>query len=148
LSYLLDTNVVSAVSPVAGLLRPELIRWLDAHTSILFLSAVTIAEISDGIAKARRQGAVQKAAKLSAWLGSVRHLYGDRILPFDAAIAEVAGRLADLARRRGHAPGFADVAIGATAYHHGLTLLSRNERHFSAMDVIVINPFNLLPPVH
>jgi len=144
--YLVDTNVVSAAAPTKTVTRPELIQWMDVHSADLFLSAVTIAEITDGIAKARRNGAERKAAHLSAWLQTVLHLYGDRVLPFDAATAEIAGALSDLARGRGHSPGFADVAIAATACCHGLTVLSRNERHFAAMDVAIIDPFQKLPP--
>ena len=47
----------------------------------------------------------------------------------------------DLARGRGHAPGFADIAIAATARRHDLTILSRNARHFEPMDAIIIDPF-------
>src|SRR5215831_17525083 len=111
---------------------------MDAHSDELFLAAITIAEIADGIAKARREGASRKGSDLSAWLQTVLHLYGDRVLPFDTSTAEIAGTLADLARGRGHSPGFADVAIAATARRHHLTILSRNVRHFTPMDVAVI----------
>ena len=47
------------------------------------------------------------------------HLYGDRILAFDAATARIAGSISDRARGQGHAPGFADIIIAATAQHHG-----------------------------
>lgn len=143
--YLVDTDVISAAAPTKAVARSELIEWMDARSADLFLSAVTIAEIAEGIAKARRKGAERKAADLLDWLQTVLHLYDDRVLPFDAATAEIAGALSDLARGRGHAPGFADVAIAATACRHGLTILSRNERHFAAMDVIVIDPVQKLP---
>lgn len=143
--YLVDTNVISATAPTTAVTRPEIIDWMDAHSDNLFLSAVVIAEIADGIAKAGREGARRKGSDLSAWLRAVLHLYGDRVLPFDTPTAEIAGALADLARSRGHSPGFADVAIAATARRHGLTILSRNERHFAPMDVAVIDPFQKLP---
>ena len=139
--YLVDTNVISATSPTTVVRRPELIEWMDLHSSDLFLSAVTIAEIADGIAKAKREGAKRKAADLSAWLRTVLHLYGDRVLPFDGPTAEIAGVLADLARGRGHSPSFADIAIAATARRHELTILSRNIRHFPPVDVAVTDPF-------
>jgi predicted nucleic acid-binding protein len=144
-SYLVDTDVISAAAPSKAVPRPALAAWMDARSSDLFLSAVTIAEIAEGIAKARRQGAARKAKDLSAWLQTVLHLYGARVLPFDIAAAEIAGAMADHARGRGHAPGFADVAIAATARHHRLTILSRNRRHFTALDVAVIDPFEALP---
>jgi predicted nucleic acid-binding protein len=143
--YLVDTNVISAAAPTAAVRRPELMQWMDSRSPDLFLSAVTIAEIADGIAKARREGAQRKAADLSAWLRTVLHLYGDRVLSFDSATAEIAGALTDLARSRGHAPGFADMAIAATARRHDLTILSRNERHFAPMGIAIVNPFRKLP---
>jgi predicted nucleic acid-binding protein len=143
--YLVDTNVISATAPTAAVKRAELIEWMDTHSPDLFLSAVTIAEITEGIAKAKREGAKRKASNLSAWLQTVLHLYGDRVLPFDSSTAEIAGALADLARGRGHSPGFPDVAISATARRHNLTILSRNERHFTLMDVAVVDPFQTLP---
>ena len=144
--YLVDTNVISATAPTA-VRRADLIEWMDSHSSNLFLSAVTIAEIVDGIAKVKREGARRKASDLSAWLRTVLHLYGDRVLPFDSPTAEIAGALADLARGRGHSPGFADIAIAATARQHDLIILSRNERHFASMDVEIVDPYKKLPPV-
>ena len=144
--YLVDTNVISATAPTTAEKRAELAAWMDRHSADLFLSAVTVAEIADGVAKAKREGAKRKAAVLSAWLKTVLHLYGDRVLPFDSATAEIAGTLSDLARGRGHSPGFADIAIAATARLHSLTILSRNERHFAPMDADVVDPFRNLPP--
>jgi len=120
-------------------------RTAGPHRTAADRSAVTIAEIADGIAKAKRKGAKRKASDLSAWLRTVLHLYGDRVLAFDTPTAEIAGALADLARGRGHSPGFADIAIAATARRHGLTILSRNARHFASVDVAVIDPFRALP---
>ena len=143
--YLVDTNVISAAAPTTAVTRPELAAWMDSRSPDLFLSAVTIAEIAQGIAKAKREGAERKSSHLSAWLRTVLHLYSDRILSFDSSTAEIAGALADRARGRGHAPGFADIAIAATAHRHDLTILSRNTRHFAPMDVAVIDPFQKLP---
>jgi toxin FitB len=143
--YLVDTNIISATAPTAAVTRPELARWMEARSSDLFLSAATVAEVASGIAKARREGAKQKASNLSAWLRTVLHLYGERVLPFDTPTAEIAGDLADLARGCGHSPGFADIIIAATARRHDLLILSRNTRHFVPMAVDVTDPFLQLP---
>jgi predicted nucleic acid-binding protein len=143
--YLVDTNVLSAGAP-SRVVPSELIAWMDGHSAELFLSAVTVAEVEDGIAKLRREGATRKAADLMAWLETLLHLYGNRILSLDTAAARVAGALSDQARGQGQAPGFADIAIAATAKHHGLTLLTRNLRHFEPLGVPVIDPFAALPP--
>ena len=113
---------------------------------MLFLSAVTVAEIEDGIAKLRREGATRKSTDLAAWLEAVLHLYGDRILAFDTATARIAGALSDEARGQGHAPGFGDIIMAATAQRHSLTILSRNTRHFVPLNLPLIDPFTALPP--
>lgn len=143
--YLVDTNVISAVSPT----RPvpaALVEWMDAQSASLYLSVVTIAEVEDGIAKLRREKATRRSKDLAQWLDAVLHLYGDRILAFDTAAARLAGELSDRARGQGHAPGFADIIIGATARQHALTILSRNVRHFEPLGVAVLDPFSKLPP--
>ena len=111
--YLVDTNVVSAGAPskAAG----TLVTWMEEHSADLYMSAVSIAEIEAGIARLRRQGARRKADELTLWLDTLLHLYEERVLPFDVPAARIAGALSDLARSKGHAPGFADVAIAATA---------------------------------
>lgn len=142
--YLVDTNVISAVSPN----RPApaaLVAWMDAQSAYLFLSVVTIAEVEDGIAKLRREKATRKSKDLTQWLDAVLHLYGDRILAFDIPVARLAGALSDRARGQGHTPGFADIIIAATARRHALTILSRNIRHFEPLGVPVLDPFRDLP---
>jgi len=119
---------------------------MDAVSPQLYLSAVTVAEICDGIAKLRREGANRKADTLADWLETVLHLYGDRILGFDVEAARIAGALSDHARGAGQAPGFPDLVIAATARRHGLTVLTRNRRHFEPLGVAVIDPFEALPP--
>jgi predicted nucleic acid-binding protein len=143
--YLVDTNVISAGAPSKRSADSRLITWMDVHSSELYLSAVTVAEIEDGIAKSHRENATRKADDLAAWLEAVLHLYESRILAFDIAAARLAGALSDIARSRGIAPGFADLIIGATARCHGLTILTRNVRHFKPLGLLTINPFEHLP---
>lgn len=119
---------------------------MDAHSAALSLSAVTVTEIEDGIAKLRREGATRRSADLATWRDVILHLYGDRILPLDTATARIAGALSDNARGQGQAPGLGDLIIAATARRHGLTILSRNLRHFAPLGVPVLDPFSALPP--
>ena len=143
--YLVDTNVISASAPSKAVSATELLKWMDDHSTRLYLSVVTVAEIADGIAKARRERARHKAADLTAWLDTLLHLYGDRVLAFDVAAARVAGELSDLARSKGLAPGFADIVIGATARTRQLIILTRNIRHFAPLGILTVNPFQELP---
>ncbi|MGH7156338.1 MAG: type II toxin-antitoxin system VapC family toxin [Acetobacteraceae bacterium] len=142
--YLVDTNIISAGAP-SRLAPPEIVEWMDVHSASLFLSVMTVAEIEDGIAKLRRESATRKSVSLAAWLETLLHLYTDRILAFDTPTARIAGALSDRARGQGHAPGLAGIIIAATARHHGLTILSRNVRHFAPLGVPVLDPFAELP---
>lgn len=60
-------------------------------------------------------------------------------------IAEETGRMLDLARGIGQNPGFEDVAIAATAKVRGLTVLTRNARHFSPLGVSLLDLSGPLP---
>lgn len=143
--YLLDTNVMSATAPARAMAPRALTDWLRARTDTLYFSVVSVSEIAAGIAKAQRRGAALKAQQLTVWLEGLLGLYCDRALPFDVAAAQVAGRLLDRAQARGQAPGFADIAIGATATCHGLVVLTRNLRHFQPLGIASIDPFQGLP---
>lgn len=143
--YLVDTNVISAAAP-GRLGSPTLVDWMDRNTTALFISSVTIAEITEGVAKVKRQGAARKADDLAAWLDAVVHLYPRRILALDVGVARVLGELSDHARAIGHQPGLADLIIAATGRHHGLTILTRNISHFAPLGVLVHDPFSGLPP--
>lgn len=143
--YLMDTNIVSATSPIA---RAEVgpaafSAWLRRNSERLFLSAVTIAEVEAGIVRAGRIGATTKAGRLRRWLALVEHLHAGRILTFGIEEARHAGTIID--RARAHDPGFEDVAIAATAAAHGLTVLTANERHFTPLGVPFLNPLKELP---
>ena len=61
------------------------------------------------------------------------------------AAARETGLIADRARARGLAPGFADLAIAGIATAHGLTILTRNLRHFAPLDVPAHDPYAALP---
>jgi toxin FitB len=140
--FLLDTNVVSASSPLKlGAGDRTVADWMRESTDRLFLSVVSVGEIQAGIEKAGRKGAAAKAGHLSRWLALLVEFYGDRLLPIDVEVAKLSGVLFDVAASGGHAPGWADAQIAATARSHDLTLVTRNAKHFRAMGVDVLDPF-------
>ena len=65
--------------------------------------------------------------------------------PFDVEAARIAGELTDKAQSVGQSPGFADLAIAATAASRSLTILTRNLRHFTPLGIAVIDPLDTLP---
>jgi toxin FitB len=76
------------------------------------------------------------ANALVAWLNRSLDVYGDRMLPVTTAIAHRWGRLN---ARSGH--DGPDLFIAATALERGLTVATRNVRHFAPTGVAVENPF-------
>ena len=132
--YLLDTVVLSEVRKRNR--DSQVAQWLSGKADeALFLSAVTIGEIERGIERQRGADAAFAEA-LESWLDRTVSIYGNRILPVDAAIARRWGRLS---ARVGH--DGADLLIAATALEHGLTVVTRNIRHFKPTGVAVVDPF-------
>src|SRR6185503_15404118 len=107
-------------------------------------SVVSIVEIEAGISKLRRAGANARADLLTAWIEQILDAYNERVLAFDLAAGRVAGALSDRARAAGSNPGFADIAIAATAQRHDLVLLTANVRDFRAFGVRYADPFEAL----
>lgn len=141
--YLVDTNVISALAPHKRQNLDQLVEWLDKASPKLFLSVISAAEIKSGIVKAAREGAATKTRRLTEWWKSIEYLYAQKLLPFDLSCAHAAGQLLDHARA--HRPGFADIAIAATAQAHDLSILTRNLRHFEPTGVRALDPFVALP---
>jgi predicted nucleic acid-binding protein len=139
-SWLADTNILSAAALTKARPDEALRAWLAQNADGIFLSAITVFEIEDGIAKLTREGASAKAAALTAWLDVVETAYGARILAVDAAVSRLAGQMSDRVRGAGLAVGYPDLLIAATAAHHGLTVLTRNLRHFAPLGVRAVDP--------
>ena len=131
---LLDTNVVSALRRPDR--HPRATQWVAAQQpATLFLSVVTIGEIRRGITLQER-GNGPFARELTVWLSRLLTMYGDRVLSLDVPAAQRWGRLSA-------SLGYdsADLMIAATALEYGLTVVTRNVKHFEPTGVPVLNPF-------
>ena len=145
--FLLDTSVVSVLAPGKPSPDNALAAWLREQSEKLYISAITIAEIEQGICKLRRAGGRERADHLEKWLDALLDDGSERILPLDAKTGRVAGGLSDKALAAGRHPGFADVAIAATAIAHDLVLLTCNGKHFEPLGVPFVDPIERLPSV-
>ena len=131
--YLIDTDVLSALRRPDR--NPEIVGWVSAQRAAdLYLSVVTVGEIERGIARERTRNP-GFADRLGAWLDNLLRLYADRILPADTPVARRWGRLTGA-----HGHGSPDLLIAATALEHGLTVVTRNVRHFEPTGVAVLDP--------
>ena len=131
--FLLDTDVLSALRRRER--HPGIVRWVEGQrTADLYLSVVTVGEVERGIAQQQRHNA-DFARELALWLDRVLGWYGDRVLPVDIGTARRWGQLSATLGHEG-----ADLLIAATALEHGLTVVTRNVRHFEPTGVGVLVP--------
>ncbi len=131
--YLLDTNVVSELTrPVP---EARVLDWLARQDGQLFLSVVTIGEITKGIEKARARDAA-KAADLERFRDHLLFEYGKQVLPVGIEESIVWGMM--MAKGT---PSVEDALIAATAITCRLTVATRNLRHFRPLGADVVDPF-------
>jgi predicted nucleic acid-binding protein len=135
----LDTNVVS--EPLKPEPDPTVLEWLDQQEpATLYLTSINLAELFAGIEilpTGRR-----KTSLRNALTRKVLPLFGERVLSFDAAAAEVFARIHSRAAAAGHTVGFADGAIAAIASANGCIVATRNVRDFKGTGVEVVNPWD------
>jgi predicted nucleic acid-binding protein len=136
--YLVDTDVISDVRKRTRA-NPGVRRFFQEAATQgvpLFLSAITIGELRQGVEAVRHRGDLAQAARLSRWLSTITSDYAEAILPFDEEIAQIWGKL-----RVPRAENPLDKQIAATALMYDLTVVTRNVRHYEPTAVAVLNPF-------
>ncbi|MGQ0444348.1 MAG: type II toxin-antitoxin system VapC family toxin [Beijerinckiaceae bacterium] len=128
--YLVDTNVISEARRGTR----EAVAWLrSAKASTIYLSVLTLGEITKGVAMKERVDR-RAADNLAEWLQKLRRDHADRILAVTGDITMEWGRIAAL-RPRGDVDGL----IAATAIVHGLILVTRNIADFDDISVSIVN---------
>jgi predicted nucleic acid-binding protein len=134
--FILDTNVVSELRK-ANKAHRSVVTWVNAlPPSSLYLSAISVLELEIGILLIERRDPKQGAA-LRLWLETqVLPGFAGRILVIDAPVAQRCAAL--------HVPNprsDRDAFIAATALVHGMTVVTRNVRHFQRMGVAIVDPW-------
>ena len=137
--YLIDTDVISEArkGDDANVGVREFFSHAATDNVALFLSAITIGELRQGVESIRHRGDEVQARLLDRWLSRVTRVYSDAILPFDHEAAQVWGRL-----RAPHPENPLVKQIAATALIYDLTVATRNVAHFTPTGVKLLNPFN------
>mgnify|MGYP000737131690 CR=1 FL=1 len=134
MAYLLDTMVISELRKKNT--NKNVAKWLQhIPTDKLYLSAITIGEIENGITRQERINP-DFAHNLKAWLETLLQQYAENILPFSTPVARRWGRLCSELGRAD-----ADLMIAATALEHRMVVVTRNEKHFSPTHVETVNPY-------
>lgn len=136
--FLVDTDVISDARKGdkgnAGV--REFFGNASRNNIALFLSAITIGDLRQGVENIRHRGDSAQAARLERWLDRLTVEYADAILPFDQETAQIWGRL-----RAPHPENPLDKQIAATALIHDLTVVTRNTDHYQPTGVKMVNPF-------
>ena len=140
MKYLLDTNVVSALRVRGRNVAVE--AWATfVPLGDQFISAFTVAEIERGVVAKERTDARQGAVLRRWFEDNVLPAFADRVLPFDLPAARILAGY----RVPEHAP-FDDALIAAVAESAGLTVVTRNVRHFEPLGVPVLDPWDTPTP--
>ena len=137
MSYLLDTNVVSALRR-RDRAEKRVLDWFQSVAGAeFFMSVLTMMEIEIGVRQLelydRRQAVVIRAWKE----GPLETRFRGRFLDVDLEVAERCAAL--------HVPDprpEIDALIAATAIVRRLTLVTGNERDFAGIPVAVLNPWS------
>lgn len=133
--YLLDTNIISEIhkpKPHGGV-----VAWFqNLKEEQVFLSAVTLGELQDGIERTRKQHAANASA-IETWVDELQN--SETVLSMDGLAFRETSRL-----MLGKPDALIyDAMIAATARLHDLQVATRNEKDFKALGVEIINPFKL-----
>lgn len=134
--FVLDTNVVSALR-VRGRNRPVEAWAASVPVGDQFVTATSVSKIERGVISKERSDARQGAI-LRRWFEEhVLPTFADRVLPFDLSAARILAAY----RVPEHAP-LDDALIAAVAASAGMTVATRNTRHFKPLGVPCLNPWD------
>ena len=138
MAWLLDTNILSERRKPRP--EPKVTAFYDAQPlNALYISVVSIAEIRFGI---ELQQDVTRRSELNEWLTlTLRPAFAGRILPVTEDILLKWRTFMEDGRKSGHTYSHPDLLLAATAFQHGLTVVTRDRSDFDKARVPVFNPW-------
>lgn len=123
MAYLFDTDAISEI--LRGRPLPAYVDWVrSVPREDQFTSAVVAGELFRGAYRSDRPDYHLRKIEEKV-------LSAVTVLPYDAAVARVCGRLQAALEADGMPLADPDLQIAATAVYHGLALVTGNLRHFS-----------------
>jgi toxin FitB len=138
MNYLLDTCFISELRKPEP--KQSVTDWFSAvDEHCLYISALTIGEIRYGIALLTDD---RKKKDLQAWLSRIEESFAELILPVDEIVAKKWGDMRACLQAKGVSISVVDGLLAATCYTNRLTLVTRNEKDFSATGIDIINPWS------
>jgi predicted nucleic acid-binding protein len=135
---LIDTNVISEMMKISP--DSNVAAWLDRQEiSQLFISTITIAEISYGLhilSKGSRRDRLEEVFN-----DAIVELFKHRILSLDETAAYFYGKIMAERKESGRPLSVPDGQILSIAYVHGAAIATRNTRDFVYEGISLLNPF-------
>lgn len=136
----LDTNVVSALMRHEP--DPIVVTWLDGlPPESIWTTSITVFEVRLGLeilAPGRRRHQLEEA-----FAKALEEDFENRVLPFDQAAAQAAGRIAAERRRAGRTVEIRDVQIAGIVNARKATLATRDTRHFEGCGLVLVDPWSV-----
>jgi toxin FitB len=138
MNYILDTNIISEL--LAKQPNKRVIEWLKGvDANKLFLSVITIGEIRKGIEKLPES---LRKNNIQEWLeNELLTQFEGRILPLDLSVILLWGELVGELEKEGRKLPPLDSLIAATTKYHNYILVTRNEKDFNGIEIVVFNTF-------
>jgi predicted nucleic acid-binding protein len=135
----IDTNVLSAL--MREVPDQMVVEWLDGQAAeSIWITSITLFEGRLGLAllpKGKRRTSLE-----AAFDKLLDEDLDGRILDFDQAAAEAAAQLAAARQTKGQTMDMRDTQIAGIVIARRAAIATRNVRHFSDLDVDVINPWD------
>ncbi len=134
----LDTDVLSVF--VRQRPDPAVVQWLNQQDpSEISSTVITVFEIRRGLSLLPIGARRYRLETL--FVGSIGRFLQNRILPLDHDAAEHASKVSAARQLIGINIGLSDTLIAGIAIRNQAQIATRNERHFSDLDLTVINPW-------
>lgn len=138
MSYLLDTCVISefvATQPSERVIS----RLAELDPETVYLSVITLGEIQKGIEKLP---ASKRKEALRTWLrDDLLVRFHGRVLPLETGEMLTWGALVSKVEAKGKPMPLIDSLIAATALHHDLVVVTRDEDDFALSGAKLFNPW-------
>lgn len=118
---LIDTDILSEIRKR---INPRVLARATAYLVVFrqyTISSITVTEVVKGWQKLQREDRIQQ------FLTGISQA---EVLPMNAQIAELTGRIYGDLERTGQPIGLADAIVAATAIHHDLILITGNISHY------------------
>jgi|SRR3989344_8859006 len=122
--FLLDTDIV--ITALKGKLQIGELVYLGKQAATTALSVITVFEIWEGIQGSKKIAIEDGEQQFNQFIEE----YVEQLIPVDLEIAKCAGKVRAGLRQKGEIITDTDILIAATCIVNGLTLVTKNKRHF------------------